>query len=106
MVWLLLADARRASDHCREALARSGRRHDAMLEENCQNQTRSRHSGLRRGGQVIDQAIRDKVLHHYPLLRELSGETLDALVAGATYMTVPPGATMYDDTQKCMGFAC
>jgi CRP/FNR family transcriptional regulator len=45
------------------------------------------------------------VLHHYPVLRELSAGTLDSLMASATYMEVPAGAMMFDENQACMGFA-
>lgn len=54
---------------------------------------------------MIDQATKALVLHHYPVLRELSGGTLDALMASATFMAVPEGAMMFDENQPCMGFA-
>jgi CRP/FNR family transcriptional regulator, anaerobic regulatory protein len=54
---------------------------------------------------MIDQATQALVLHHYPVLRELSSGTLDALMASATSMAVPTGAIMFDEDQPCMGFA-
>jgi CRP/FNR family transcriptional regulator len=54
---------------------------------------------------MIDLATQTLVLHHYPVLRELSSGTLDALMASATSMTVPAGAMMFDENQSCMGFA-
>jgi len=54
---------------------------------------------------MIDQATQALVLHHYPVLRELSSGTLDALMASATSMAVPTGAMMFDEDQPCMGFA-
>lgn len=54
---------------------------------------------------MIDQATQALVLHHYPVLRELSSGTLDALMASATSMAVPVGAMMFDENQPCMGFA-
>lgn len=54
---------------------------------------------------MIDPGTRAQLLYHYPVLNELSSGTLDALVASATHMTVPAGATMFDENQACMGFA-
>lgn len=54
---------------------------------------------------MIDQSTQALVLHHYPVLRELSSGTLDALMASATAMAVPAGAMMFDENQPCMGFA-
>jgi CRP/FNR family transcriptional regulator len=54
---------------------------------------------------MIDQTTQALVLHHYPVMRELSGGTLDALMASATFMAVPAGAMMFDENQPCMGFA-
>lgn len=54
---------------------------------------------------MIDQATQLLLLDQYPVLRELSGGTLDALMASATFMAVPAGAMMFDENQACMGFA-
>ena len=54
---------------------------------------------------MIDQDIRSLVLRHYPILRELPGDTLDVLMGSATHMVVPAGAMMFDENQPCMGFA-
>lgn len=54
---------------------------------------------------MIDQATQALLLNRYPVMRELSGGTLDALMASATFMTVPAGAMMFDENQPCMGFA-
>jgi CRP-like cAMP-binding protein len=54
---------------------------------------------------MIDQATQALVLHHYPVLRELSDGTLDSLMASATFVAVPAGAMMFDENQPCMGFA-
>ena len=54
---------------------------------------------------MIDQTTQALVLHHYPVMRELSAGTLDALMANATFMAVPAGAMMFDENQPCMGFA-
>jgi len=54
---------------------------------------------------MIDQTTQALALHHYPVLRELSSGTLDALMASATSMAVPAGAMMFDEGQACMGFA-
>ncbi|MGZ5195956.1 MAG: Crp/Fnr family transcriptional regulator [Ramlibacter sp.] len=54
---------------------------------------------------MIDQATQTMALNRYPILRELSTGTLDALMASATFMTVPAGAMMFDEGQPCMGFA-
>ena len=53
---------------------------------------------------MIDQATKELVLRNYPMLRELSVNTIDDLMAGATYMKVPAGAMMFDENQPCMGF--
>jgi CRP/FNR family transcriptional regulator, anaerobic regulatory protein len=54
---------------------------------------------------MIDQATQTMALHGYPILRELSTGTLEALMASATFMRVPAGAMMFDEGQPCMGFA-
>ena len=54
---------------------------------------------------MIDQTTQALLLNRYPVMRELSGGTLDALMASATFMTVPAGAMMFDENQPCMGFA-
>ena len=54
---------------------------------------------------MIDQTTQAMALHQYPVLRELSSGTLDALIASAAYMVVPTGAMMFDEGQPCMGFA-
>jgi CRP/FNR family transcriptional regulator len=54
---------------------------------------------------MIDQATQAQLLNRYPVMRGLSGDTLDALMASATFMTVPAGAMMFDENQACMGFA-
>ena len=54
---------------------------------------------------MIDQTTGTLLLDRYPVLRDLSGGTFDALMASATFMTVPAGAMMFDENQPCMGFA-
>ncbi len=54
---------------------------------------------------MIDQATQALLLNRYPVMRELSSGTLDALMASATFITVPAGAMMFDENQPCMGFA-
>lgn len=53
---------------------------------------------------MIDDATRDLVLRHYPMLRELSAATLAELMASAAHMRVPAGAMMFEENQPCMGF--
>lgn len=53
---------------------------------------------------MIDATIRALTLQTYPMLRELPSDTLDELLAGATYMKVPAQAMMFDENQPCMGF--
>jgi CRP/FNR family transcriptional regulator len=53
---------------------------------------------------MIDAAIRELVLRSYPMLCELPAPTLDELLVNATYMKVPAGTLMFDESQPCMGF--
>jgi CRP/FNR family transcriptional regulator len=54
---------------------------------------------------MIDQTTQSRLLHLYPVMRDLSRGTFDALMASAAFMTVPEGAMMFDEDQPCMGFA-
>lgn len=54
---------------------------------------------------MIDASTRALLLEHYPVLRDLTSGTLDALMATAARMSVPAGAMMFDENQACMGFA-
>lgn len=53
---------------------------------------------------MIEPSTRELLLQTYPMLRELPAQTLDGLLASATYMKVPARAMMFDENQPCMGF--
>jgi CRP/FNR family transcriptional regulator len=53
---------------------------------------------------MIDATTRERVLQHYPMLRELAAAELDELLSTATYMKARAGAIMFDENQPCMGF--
>lgn len=47
---------------------------------------------------------RERLLQHYPMLRELPAAELDALLSTANVMQLPAGTTVFDEDQPCMGF--
>lgn len=53
---------------------------------------------------MINQETQSRILDLYSLLKELAAADLSKLFAPATYMKVPGGAPVFDETQPCMGF--
>lgn len=53
---------------------------------------------------MLDSASRLKLLQLYPMLRELPGAEVEALLENATVMRPPSGATLFDENQPCRGF--
>ncbi|GAB1232129.1 Crp/Fnr family transcriptional regulator [Ferrigenium sp. UT4] len=53
---------------------------------------------------MLDRNMRDRLLQHYPMLAELPAEMMEQLCSGATALTVPAGATVFDEDQPCQGF--
>lgn len=47
---------------------------------------------------------RERLLQHYPMLRELPAAELDSLLAAASVMQLPAGAVVFDENQPCQGF--
>jgi CRP/FNR family transcriptional regulator len=53
---------------------------------------------------MLDSKTRDKLLQHYPMLRELPAAQLDDFFSSAASMSVPAGTVMFDENQPCQGF--
>lgn len=47
---------------------------------------------------------RERLLQHYPMLRELPAAELDSLLSATSLMQLPAGTTVFDENQPCMGF--
>ncbi len=53
---------------------------------------------------MLDSNIRSRLLQHYPMLADLPAGEMEAMLSGATAMTIPGGATVFDEDQPCQGF--
>lgn len=53
---------------------------------------------------MLDNNTQTKLLHIYPMLRELPAAQLDDLLSSAASMRVPVGTVMFDENQPCQGF--
>ena len=53
---------------------------------------------------MLDNHVHEKLLQHYPMLRELPAAQLDDLLSNAASMSVPAGTVMFDENQPCQGF--
>lgn len=52
----------------------------------------------------MDEGIKSRLLHLYPMLRELPVSQLEDMLANAWFMHVPAGKVMMDEDQPCRGF--
>lgn len=53
---------------------------------------------------MLNSDTRLRLLQHYPMLAELPTSQLDALLSQAMVMSLPAGATVFDENQACQGF--
>jgi len=53
---------------------------------------------------MLDSNIRSRLLQHYPMLADLPAGEMEAMLSGAIAMTIPVGATVFDEDQPCQGF--
>lgn len=53
---------------------------------------------------MLDSNIRARLLQHYPMLADLSAGKMGTLLSNAVALTVPSGATVFDEDQPCQGF--
>ncbi|MFA5372069.1 MAG: Crp/Fnr family transcriptional regulator [Sideroxydans sp.] len=53
---------------------------------------------------MLDSNIRSRLLQHYPMLTELSAGEMETLLSSAVALTLPSGATVFDEDQACQGF--
>ncbi len=48
--------------------------------------------------------IKERLLQHYPMLRELPAAELESILMAASVMQLPAGAVVFDENQPCQGF--
>ena len=48
--------------------------------------------------------IHTRLLQHYPMLADLPAREMKNLLDGAAFLTIPSGATVFDEDQQCRGF--
>jgi CRP/FNR family transcriptional regulator len=53
---------------------------------------------------MIDKGIQARLLQLYPMLSEIPRVDLQDLLATASFMHLPAGAVMFDESQPCRGF--
>lgn len=53
---------------------------------------------------MMDENIKSRLLHLYPMLRELPVSRLDDMLASAWFMHAPAGKVIMDEDQPCRGF--
>ena len=53
---------------------------------------------------MLNRDARERLLQHYPMLRELPAAELDSLLAAASVMQIPAGTVVFDENQPCQGF--
>ncbi len=53
---------------------------------------------------MLTSESRSVLLQRYPILREMPAAELDALLAHANRMSLPPGTVVFDENQACQGF--
>lgn len=53
---------------------------------------------------MISDDTKERLLQHYPMLRELPATELEELLAAANVMQLPAGMVIFDEDQPCRGF--
>lgn len=53
---------------------------------------------------MLDSDIRTRLLQNYPMLADLPAGEMEMMLASAVALTVPSGATVFDEGQPCRGF--
>jgi CRP/FNR family transcriptional regulator len=53
---------------------------------------------------MLTTEIKDHLLQHYPMLRDVPAAQLDDLLSNAAVMRLPAGAVLFDEDQVCQGF--
>jgi len=53
---------------------------------------------------MLPANLSTRLLQHYPVLAGLDAATLNDLLAGASAVSLPPGALVFDENQSCQGF--
>ena len=53
---------------------------------------------------MLEAAVRERLLQHYPVLADLPSATLDDVLSNAAAMDVPEGTVLFDEGQHCQGF--
>lgn len=52
----------------------------------------------------MSASLKPRLLQNYPVLAGLDAAALDELLAGANFVSLPPGAIVFDENQACQGF--
>jgi len=53
---------------------------------------------------MLPANLSTRLLQHYPVLAGLEAAALNDLLAGASVVSLPPGAVVFDENQSCQGF--